>query len=199
MMAAMSKGSSELLALTPAPDRSALHPAMVELLTYWEAHCPAPGEITARADLDPPLDIPHLLPDLFMVNVIDGGREFVVRLVGTRVVERYGRETTGEKLSTLTAGVYRDAIFALHRACIDLRRPIHSVTNYLHPDRTHPTAARLMLPLRGEGDAVEIVLTLQLFQLAKPVPSSGGPGPLRQVIEEIAGNRDAFRFRAHSL
>ena len=85
------------------------------------------------------------------------------------------------------------AILALFRSCVERRRPIHSLTNYLHPDRPHSTVERLMMPLRGAGDDVTIVLTIQLFHDAPDLVTR----PLRQVVEETVEAGDAFRFQAH--
>lgn len=161
------------------------------MLEYWESR--AVEGVPGRGDIDPLMDVPRLAPDLFMVNVIDGGADFVVRLVGTRVVERYGNDSTGQSIRSLTGGIYRQAILALFRSCVERRRPIHSLTNYLHPDRPHSTVERLMMPLREAGDDVTIVLTIQLFHDAPDLVAR----PLRQVVEETAEAGDAFRFQAH--
>lgn len=130
-----------------------------------------------------------------MVNVIGGGADFVVRLVGTRVVERYGSDTTGRSVLDLSSGTYLEAILALMRAGIEQRRPVYSVTDYLHPEKSHLTVERLILPLRHQGPEVEILLVLQLFH----APSQTRPTLHSEILAEIAQETAKAEFRAYVL
>jgi len=130
-----------------------------------------------------------------MVNVIDRGGDFVVRLVGTRVVERYGSDTTGRSVKELSAGAYREAILSLMRACLRLRRPIYSVTNYLHPARSYLNVERLIMPLRNGGDTIEILLVLQLFHDG----DAASRNLHSEVIADIERAGAVAQFQAYSL
>lgn len=81
------------LALIDRPDVR----LMDDLLDYWNRK--RAGRIgPRRADLDPAAIKAHL-PHLVIVDVIDGGKDFRFRLVGTRVVEGLGHDNTGKRFS----------------------------------------------------------------------------------------------------
>jgi hypothetical protein len=66
-----------------------------DLYFYWrDRHVDSrpPG----RAEIDPPLDHPQLLPNLILYDRVDG--DFRVRLAGSEIVRRGGRDATGRKL-----------------------------------------------------------------------------------------------------
>lgn len=189
----MARNEPSTVLIEPLEDLSATDPRIREMLDYWRARSPC--QVPARADLDPLLDIPHLAPDLFMVDVISGGADFIVRLVGTRLVERYGRDTTGMSILELSSGTYLEAILALMRACLQRRRPIYSVTDYLHPEKSHLTVERLIVPLRHHGPEVEILLVLQLFH----APSEIKPDLHSDVLADVAQETTTAKFRAFVL
>jgi len=180
--------------LSPLIDRSIMDPRAREFLNYWTAHC-ADGEPPHRADIDPPIDIPRLVPEIYLVNVVDRGRDYVVRLIGTRLAARYGSDATGRSLGELTAGAYRSMIFGLLRAVLDTRRPVYSITNYLQPDRNHLIVERLMVPLLGDENDVSIIMVMQVFH----ADHVNWDEPFQQVLERVSEGRQEFRFRAYTV
>jgi len=63
-----------------------------ELYSYWRG-CHVDGVAPGRADIDPPMDIPKLLPNIIIFDRVDG--HFRIRLAGSEVVRRAGRDATG--------------------------------------------------------------------------------------------------------
>src|SRR5690348_504496 len=81
--------------LTPEPDA----PLINALVAYWESK--RAGRIAPRrADIDPTDLAPHL-PNIFMLDVLEGGTDFSFRLIGTGIVRGMGRDSTGKRLSDL--------------------------------------------------------------------------------------------------
>jgi hypothetical protein len=62
-----------------------------QLYQYWLSKH-AGGRIPSRADIDPIIDIPHLVKNLIL---LDARNNFTYRLVGSEVVERHGFDMTG--------------------------------------------------------------------------------------------------------
>ena len=63
-----------------------------QLYQYWlSKHAGGPP---SRADIDPIIDIPHLVKNLILLDARDN---FTYRLVGSEVVERHGIDMTGRK------------------------------------------------------------------------------------------------------
>src|ERR1043166_5771842 len=61
---------------------------------YWRAKRGARA-MPRRADIDPTEMDPRLLPNLMLTEVVDGGRRFRFRLVGTGVVSGIVSDLTG--------------------------------------------------------------------------------------------------------
>jgi hypothetical protein len=61
-------------------------PEIVALFDYWRSKAPAEGTLPGRRHIDP-LDVPRLLPHIWLVDVVDEPRRFRVRLLGTALVE----------------------------------------------------------------------------------------------------------------
>jgi hypothetical protein len=64
-----------------------------ELLVYWQAKH-VDGRPPSRRDIDPAVDLPHLVANLLIADVIPEGYRY--RLVGSAVVERHKQEMTGK-------------------------------------------------------------------------------------------------------
>lgn len=72
------------------------HKRTRDLFCYWTSVHPAKG-LPGRQHIDP-LDIPDLLPGLWLLDVQHDPFRLRYRLVGTAIVQAYGRETTGQWL-----------------------------------------------------------------------------------------------------
>jgi hypothetical protein len=64
-----------------------------QLYQYWQSKHVG-GLVPSRGDIDPIIDIPHLVKNLIL---LDARNDFTYRLVGTEVVERHGFDMTGRK------------------------------------------------------------------------------------------------------
>jgi hypothetical protein len=70
------------------------HPVLREFHEYWRALAKG-NRLPSRSQVDP-VEIPSLLPNLFMIDVITGPPEpsFRYRLAGTEITKMYGFEFT---------------------------------------------------------------------------------------------------------
>jgi len=85
------------LAMLPREqDVSSWHPRLRELHRYWIEMHPAIG-LPGRQHFDP-LHVPHLLPQLWLLEVQRAPFRLRYRVAGTRVVELAGQELTGRWL-----------------------------------------------------------------------------------------------------
>lgn len=104
-----------------------------DLLTYWRGKC-RDGKPPSRTDLDPLVEIPHLLKHLFMMDVV--GDQFRFRLIGSYIVSRAGRDSTGRwideqlmskpELDTWQAGLRKVA--AAKQPLLAVARPSRGLT-----------------------------------------------------------------------
>ena len=91
--------------------------------------------------------------------MVEGGRRFRNRLVGTAIVERWGFETTGLFLDEIMPeGGYREFIHELYRDACRHRAPVYSSSLFRWDVGRHMVTRRLYLPLTHGNEAVEMVL-----------------------------------------
>jgi hypothetical protein len=124
-----------------------------------------------RRDIDP-LDIgAKLLPNVGLIDAVDGGERFRNRLMGTAIVERWGFEITGLFLDEIMRpGSYRDFIHELYRDACRHQAPVYSVSLFRWDVGDHMLTRRLYMPLTDGDDAVTVVLIGQSFEGAAPGP-----------------------------
>jgi hypothetical protein len=174
-----------VLPAAPPPDDGARPPldndaVLTALHAYWN-HQRRGRAVPDRRDIDP-VDIgPGLLPNVGLVDVVEGGRRFRNRLVGTAIVERWGFETTGLFLDEIMPeGGYREFIHELYRDACRHRAPVYSSSLFRWDVGRHMVTRRLYLPLTHGNEAVEMVLVGQTFLGAPPEPVSAH----RRVFDE---------------
>ena len=63
-----------------------------QLYRYWQSKH-VDGRIPMRGDIDPPVDVPALIPNVMLIDIID--TRFRYRLVGSAMWDRYLLELTG--------------------------------------------------------------------------------------------------------
>ena len=131
-----------------------------DFFAYWQGKRQG-GRLPARADIEP-TEIPQLLPNIFLVDVVAGERpRFRFRLVGTMIVSMEF-EMTNAYLDELVAGVeatpmgrqYVDAAAGriyLRRQRLDWR------------DRGHVNYGVLLLPLADNGETVDRLFGLAVY------------------------------------
>jgi hypothetical protein len=139
-------------------------PMLREALDYWKAKGAA-GAMPRRRDIDP-CELPrHLLPQLQLIDVIEGGRRFYFRLVGTAIVEAFGGEFTGRYTEDVIAADHIEFVHGCYRMVMAERRPILVRSRYLTSKAVDITANRLLMPLSEDGDHVSMILGALTFEL----------------------------------
>ena len=145
----------------PAPELTAFlsrpeNGAFQGFYAYW--HCKGGGKsMPSRGDLDP-LEIPRLLPSLFLVDVVPGDRRrFRFRLVGSRIESTGHKGLTGRWAHELQPEFYRDAVLRAYREAAlsgepSIRR-IHYGTN-----GNALRYERVALPLSIHGTSADALL-----------------------------------------
>ena len=138
------------------------------LYTYWLSKR-GTRAMPSRADIDPG-ELRALLPHVLLVDVIEDGKDFRYRLVGTELERHFDRAVTGRLLSELVSGAYLDYMRSLYLSAVIEGVPVYSANSFddgrsgfaLIADfkRTY----RLMLPLSRDGETVDMVLCGQLFE-----------------------------------
>ena len=143
------------------PDDAA--PKVKALHAYWQSIRPEPGLLPGRRHFDP-LDIPQLLPNLWMIDVCGAPPRFRFRLIGTEIVKFTGRDETGRWLDEVYPNYRSGEAYRVHCAVVESGRPRYRKSGVLsRPGRRGVEAERVYLPLAENGRTVDIVLVMTLY------------------------------------
>lgn len=153
-------------------------PILVALATYWSAKRSSRA-MPDRADIDP-LDMPRgILPHIGLIDCLPDG-DFSYRLVGTELVERFGVNLTGRRISAMTEEPFRQHAMRIFSAAAQHGRPLY-VESAIHWDGDRPAALgrRLVLPLSLRGRPSAMLLFAQVWQIEPQAPFD----PESKIIE----------------
>ena len=154
-------------ALVSTPDLSAEaqpsspSPLLQAALSYWRSKLRG-RRMPSRSDLDP-LEMRPWLPQTILVEPVDDGADFRIRLAGTDVREKLGYEVTGRLLSTLpTAPDVVQAVLADFREAAESGLPSCRVHQHYNPVMNRPVRfERLIAPLSEDGTNVNMLFAVR--------------------------------------
>lgn len=140
-----------------------------DLLTYWRAKR-IDGRPPSRADIDPPVEAPDLLPHLMLIDVVPEG--FRLRLVGSELVRRAGVDNTGKTLDPAQMQGIGLPTFVEYLTRMKAERsPI--LYRASPSERSAIGATGLILPLCDKAGAVEMIIGCLFYEI-DPVHDPGG-------------------------
>jgi hypothetical protein len=147
-------------------------PLQRQMYDYWQKKR-AGRRMPARRDIDP-VDIPRLLPNILISEVVPGptGVRYRYRLAGTAIARAFARDPTGRFADELTSGAYRDFILGLHRTVCEEGRALFSESRYLGKPELLTVAKRLLLPVSDNDDQVNQIISLLVFRFGSKQPAS---------------------------
>jgi len=138
------------------PPQAIEHPGLQALHGYWSGRC-AEQRLPGRGDLDP-LDIPELLPNLMLIDVTARPLRLTYRLVGTALVGRLGRDTTGLSVEDGYLGDDWEKILPDYLYVIGEGRPCLRFNKARDAQGRCFAYQRLLLPLARDGRLVDMIL-----------------------------------------
>ncbi len=143
-----------------------------DLYGYWRS-CAHRNPVPSRYDIDP-VDIPHLLPGLSLLDAGENLDELRYRLAGTRVREIYGTEITGRAVFESGLQHKRDYWRSVYQKVIGERTAMQGAVRGPVSGREHLLLVWMRLPLIGASGTVERVLG---YDAALPASSQFPPDP----------------------
>ncbi len=167
---------SQVEATAPGPFEPAqiVEPELSELYHYWQGKCGG-RRCPARRDVDP-LDIPLLLAHLILVDTDESLQAFRYRLFGTEVCRGFGNDRTGATLGDLAAGVENhEFVFAGYWRAYELALPDYFHGRTVSFSKDYKRYSRLLLPLSGDGERVDMILGGMVFFQGDPLRTSVWP------------------------
>lgn len=130
--------------------------SLLRLHDYWETKR-GTRSFPARADIDP-LDLRDLLPNIFIVDVLDEAPHFRYRLSGGNVDEIHGQNLTGKSPRDIKTAEIAAVVEEQYRAALAERRPRCDHVKLLARDETYWHFERLILPLSDDGQTINMLL-----------------------------------------
>ena len=129
------------------------HPRNRELLSYWERRR-TPGGPILRARFEP-LDVPRLLPGIFMAEPIGGDYRF--RLAGTDVEARLRRRVSGATLMEIYGPEFGPRSIELYDRVSRSIEPVVTRGHYCGDCFDHVEFEVLHLPIRFDSGALGVL------------------------------------------
>lgn len=113
------------------------------------------GRIGPKRDEISPAPLRGLLPFTFIIDVVDGGRDFRFRFAGERIIQFMGRRFAGMLLSELSGTSFFDGMRAMYSGCVAAKAPISSgVRRATYPGKDFLEIEAMVLPLSEDGAGV---------------------------------------------
>jgi hypothetical protein len=127
-----------------------------DLYGYWRS-CAGAKPIASRYDIDP-VEIPHLLPGLSLLDAEEDLDRLRYRLAGTRAREIYGAEITGRAVFDAGFQHKRDYWRSVYGKVIMEQIPMQGIVRGPVAGRDHLLLIWMRLPLSGLSGTIERVL-----------------------------------------
>lgn len=160
---------------------------LLNLAAYW---CAKRGghPLPPRAAIDP-LDMPRrLLPHLALVEPTGHGSEIRFRLVGTELVQRFGRDATGKTSTDLYPdSEYRRYVEQIYSGVIERAQPLYIDNTRRFMDEGSGRVRRLLLPVATEAGSERVGFVLSTISWSVAQDTDGHqppPSKQRQIAVE---------------
>jgi hypothetical protein len=139
------------------------HPDLRALLALWN-HKRGERRMPVRNDFTP-RDMKAYLRRIHLYDVVENGRDFRIRVLGTSLTIGLGQDPTGKLMSEHPDAAAGHRFMLILQHVVSVGRPVRVVADQLIPERlaTLQTEA-LWLPL-GTGNTVEQVLAASIIAL----------------------------------
>lgn len=137
------------------------------LYDYWRSRCGA-GAYPSRRDIDP-IDIPDLLPNIFLLDVVGDAQDFVFRLAGTLVEDAFSMPLRGKSIAEIQKAAGTPIPVAHHVEVARGGGPRYREGEMRVAGRDHWKIHRLLLPLASDGRSVDVLMGGAVFLLGDRV------------------------------
>ncbi|HTW52702.1 MAG TPA: PAS domain-containing protein [Stellaceae bacterium] len=138
-------------------------PILGPALSYWMEKRGGRA-MPCKRDIDPTEISGKILPNLQLIDVIDGGARFRYRLIGTATVEAYGEDFTGRYPDEMFSAELRDFIHRVYRQVCAGRAPVFLSNRYVTKKGFELASKRIYMPLCDDSDAVSHIFGVLNFE-----------------------------------
>lgn len=139
-------------------------PILATAYRYWDGKR-GTRLMPRRGDIDPGEIVP-LLPNIQIIEVVDGGKRLRYRLVGTAIVAALGAEYTGKYFDEVSSGKQLRAHEENYRIIAREKCPLFVSRRYATPGGAELHSRRIIMPLSEDDTVVNQMLTVMSFHAA---------------------------------
>ena len=118
----------------------------------------------SRRDIDPTQIPRKILPNLQIIDVVDGGARFRYRLLGTATVEAYGEDFTGRYPDEMFPPDLRDFIHNIYGQVCNSKAPLYLRNRYVTAKGYKLGSKRIYMPLSDDDVEVNHILGVLRFE-----------------------------------
>jgi len=130
---------------------------------YWLAKR-GRRRMPSRQDIEP-TEIPLLLRNVMLIDVLHDPARFRYRLIGTNVVDATGENRTGKCFDSVDFFAANPIVREQYVAAVATGEPVHSLEPFYRLDtRREYEVERLLLPLSSDGVTVDMILVYFHFK-----------------------------------
>jgi hypothetical protein len=134
---------------------------------YWLAR---KGEraLPARGDLDPPIEIPRLVPNIIIFDVLREPLDFVYRLIGTKVRPHLMQDLTGVRMSDVEFQRPPSVIWSHHAWVVENAAPRFMRPPYVGPHKDFLFIEAVILPCGMDGRVDKLMVFVDFVRGLRP-------------------------------
>lgn len=138
---------------------------LLQLRDYWDGK--RGGRLMPRRQDIKPAEIVSLLPNVLLVDV-EKPLRLRYRLIGTRIAETMGRDSTGKYYDEIYDRELLEDIYFSFRHLIDRKQPLRTFGEAFYEDKNIYSYETMNLPLSDGGNDVDRVLGMIVFHFGPP-------------------------------
>lgn len=136
-----------------------------ELYLYWKSK-KIKNKIPSRSQLDP-CEFHHLLPYIMLIDVVNDASDFIYRIFGTALVDRFGGDPTGYALTQvidfLDLNEYGEKLKMDYIKLVKIKKPLYRSHDLSMFNKPHIKYQSLLLPLSDDGSTVNKIISMIQF------------------------------------
>lgn len=146
------------------PDLGIVSPTIALGLQCW-LDAKGNAELPSRRDIDPTRLPANMLPHTLLIDVEEEPvQRFRWRLIGTRITQVVGRDSTGKWWDELYSDDVFEALATGPRWAISHRRPIRTLGQAPLPDRAFLRSENIDMPLSSDGERIDMLMTISVYE-----------------------------------
>ena len=128
---------------------------------YWSAK-KGGRTLPSRSDMDPPIELPRLAPNMIVFDVLHEPLDFRYRLIGTKVRTHLMNDLTGLRMSDIEFQRPPSVIWSHHAWAVEHAQPCFMRPPYVGPHRDFMFIEAVILPC-GTGAHVDKLMVFVDF------------------------------------